>query len=238
MNRKILGKNLIFNMMIDGIPYPIFCAKTAFLDSSQDKIEVTHVNSGPHRNWVPGMSDSQINVVGLSLLNNDEGKISPFYLQQLSVRRSINEYLITATDQDANSIAITIQAFILNVNVGKDTVAWSQASLTLQPTEEWVYSSVIPPPGTPTCEQMPTIYDELAEGSTTYINALLIPGVGETITILHVSRAGTTYYETSGTPGNLEFKYTSGTGTIEWENPGNPADPDLEQISIEYKVET
>lgn len=235
MNRKVLGKNMKFWMKVGGVDYPIFCGKTAFHDLSQDKIEVTHVNSGAHRNYVPGMSDSQINVVGVHLINNDELKVSANYLMELAIRRAINTYVITQTDQDGTIFSTTVEAFLTNVNISRDVTAWAQSSVTLQPTGEPTFSTVIPPPGVPTCEEQDPIFATLADGSAVYTNALLIQGVGETLTILGVSRSGSTYYETSGTPGNLEFQYDPVAGTITFFLAGNPAP--LEPLSINYKIE-
>lgn len=240
MNRKVLGKNVIVSMLVSGNYYPIFCGKTASLDLNQDKIEVTHVNSGSHRNYVPGMSDSQLTVQGVTLINNDELKISVLYLSQLAIRRSINQYRVLLTDQDGTPVSVILQAFVLNTNLSRDVVAWSQSSVTLQPTEEWEFSTIIPDPVLSTCEEADPIYTTIADGVLFVSDALLIPGVGETITILHVSRSGTTYYETNGTPGNAEFLYSPLTGRITFQNPGNPVSGDfgLEPVSIEYKIES
>lgn len=237
MNRKVLGKNVIFSMLVDGNYYPFFCGKTGVLDLNQDKIEVTHVNSGAHRNYVPGMSDSQFTVTGVTLINNDEHKVSVAYLDQLAIRRSINTYRVLMTDQDGTTLSISFSAFVLNTNLSRDVVSWSQSSATFQITDDWTFSSIIPSPVIPVCEEKDPIFDSLADGATVYTNALLIQGVGETLTILGVSRSGTTYYETTGTPGNLEFKYNSAAGTITFLNPGNPASPSLEPISINYKIQ-
>lgn len=237
MNRKVLGKNVIVSMLVDGNYYPIFCGKTAALDLNQDKIEVTHVNSNAHRNFVPGMSDSQLTVQGVTLINNDDHKVSVNYLSQLAIRRSINTYRVLMTDQDGTNLSILLSAFVLNTNLSRDVVAWSQSSVTLQVTDDWEFSSVIPPPVIPNCEEQDPIYGTLADGSAVFTSALLIQGVGETITILNISRSGTNYYETSGTPGNLEFKYNSAAGTITFQNVGNPAAPDLEPVSVNYKLQ-
>lgn len=235
MNRKVLGKNVTFSMMVDGNPYPIFCGKTAFMDLTQDKIEVTHVNSGAHRNWVPGMSDSQINVVGVHLVNNGESKVSANYLMQLAIRRTIATYIMEQTAQDGATFSITVDAFLTNVNISRDVTQWAQSTVTLQPTGEPEFSETLPSPVPATCEEQDPIYGTLADGSAVFTSALLIQGVGETLTILNVSRSGSTYYETSGTPGNLEFKYNSAAGTITFQNVGNPAP--LEQVSVNYKIE-
>lgn len=237
MANQVLGRKIEVELLIGVLYYPVFCGKTADLNSDQDEVEVTHVNSGADREYVPGMGNSILNIAGVTVIDNSENRVSSLYLAQVSKRRSIDTYRVKFTSENAIVATITFSAFIKNINISKDVTAWSQSTLSLRITGAWTFSSTVPPPPTPSCEQEPTIYSTLADGSTTYSNALLIPGVGETITILHVSREGTTYYETSGSPGNLEFKYTSGTGTITFQYPGNPAAPLLENLSIEYKIE-
>ena len=236
MNRKVLGKNIHFELKIGVDYYRIFCGKTAYLDINQKEIEVTYVNSGDEEEYVPGMSNATINIVGLTLINNDEGKISINYL--IANKRTIGEWRIRQTDQDGTTYQTTFSAFLTNANISRDVTQWSQSSVTLRVSGGFTNSTTIDPPGTPVCEIADPIYKDLAEGALFVSDALLIPGAGETITILHVSRSGTTYYETAGSPGNLEFQYNSTLGRIIFQTAGNPASPDLEPVSIEYKVET
>lgn len=237
MNRKVLGKNVIFAMLVDGNYYPLFCGKTAELVLDQDEIEVTHVNSGAARDFVPGMSGSIFNVAGVTLINNDEHKVSLLYLSQLAIRRSINTYRVLLTDQDGTLASIIFSAFIRNTTLSRDVLQWSQSVASFRITGDWAFSSVIPSPTIPTCEEEDPIFTTLAEGSTEITSVLLQQGGGETITILHVSRSGTTYYQTSGTPGNLEFQYDNVGGKIKFQWGGNPAAPNLEPVSVNYKIE-
>jgi|GEM_PF-4980721 len=63
-------------------------------------------------------------------------------------------------------------------------------------------------------------------------------------TILKVTREGKVHKKVDGTPGSLEFRYTSSGGKIEFNpnNPfrgptiGRPNAQELEKISIKYKV--
>lgn len=240
MANRILGRNVVTEMLVDGVYYPIFCGKSAELTLNQDEIEVTHVNSAISREYVPGMSNATLNISGVSILDNTESRISNVYLMQEAIRRSINTYRMRFTDQDGDTGSITFSAFWTTGSISRDVVAWSQSTVTMRITGELTFGSVVVPPSPPACEVEDTIYTVLAEGAVSVQSALLIPGVGETITILHVSRSGVTHYETTGTPGNLEFKYDSSLGTITFDasNPGNPAMPDLEPVSVEYKIET
>lgn len=240
MANQVLGKNVVVAMKIGVDYFPIFCGKTAELPIEQDEIEVTHVNSGSDREYVPGMSNALLNVTGVTVLDNTENRISPIYLAQLSIRRTIGDFRMLLTDQDGDQQAITFSAFVRNINISRDVVQWSQSNVTLRITGALTFSSVIDPPGPVTCEEEDPLYFTLAEGVAYVESALLKADVGETITILHVSRSGTTYYETAGSPGNLEFQYTEvgANGRITFQYPGFAADPDLEFVSVEYKIET
>lgn len=235
-----MGKNVVVAMKISGIYYPIFCGKTADFPLEQDEIEVTNVNSGSSREYVPGMSNALLNISGVTVLDNTENRVSILYFMQLAIRRSINEYRVLFTDQDGDTAYFTFNAFVRNANPSRDVTQWSQSTLSLRVTGDLTFGTTVTAPPTPACEEEAPIYLDLPDGVAYVESALLKPGVGETITILHVSRSGFTHYETSGSPGSLEFQYTvvGANGRITFDTPGNPAAPDLEPVSIEYKIET
>lgn len=239
MANTVTGLNVVTQMLVEGVWYPIFCGKSAELTLNQDELEVTHVNSGISREYVPGMSNATLSVAGVTILDNTESRISNLYLMQNAIRRSINSYRVLYTDQDGDQITATFSAFWTSGSITRDVTSFSQSNVTMRITGDITFSTPITPPVPPSCEVEDPIITTLAEGANTVVSALLIPGVGETITILHVTRSGMTHYETSGTPGSLEFAYDDTTGTISFDpaNPGNPAAPDLEPVSIEYKIE-
>ena len=57
------------------------------LSVSQDEIEVTSINSGSSREYLPGTANGMLTVGGLSPIDNTEGKISIFYLLQQGIRQ-------------------------------------------------------------------------------------------------------------------------------------------------------
>lgn len=239
MANQVTGKNTITQILISGVYYPFFCGKTAELSLVQDKIEVTHVNSGSARESVPGMVEWSLSFAGVTILDNTEARISWEYMVQAATRRTIHSMRTLLTDQDGAQRAFTYNAFITNGNLSRDVTQWSQSSLQMAISGDVSFADPVAPPAPPSCDIEPTIYTTLAEAATFITSALLIPAVGETITILEVTRSGLTHYETTGTPGSLEFKYTSATGKVEFDplNPGNPAAPTLEPVSVEYKIQ-
>lgn len=239
MANQVTGKNTITQILISGIWYPFFCGKTAELSANQDEIEVTHVNSGADREYVPGMSNHTISFAGVTVLDNTENRISWEYIVQSAQRRSIHSLRTLLTDQDGDQRVISYSAFFTSGTLSRDVTQWSQSSINMRITGALTFESPATPPTPPSCEIEDPIYTVLVEGAIEVTSALLIPGVGETITILHVTRSGVTLYETTGTPGNLEFRYVSVTGKIQFDpaNPGLPPFPDNEPVSIEYKIE-
>lgn len=239
MANQVLGKNFITQILVSATWYPIFCGKTAELNTNQDEIEVTHVNSGADREYMPGMSNYTIAFSGVTILDNTENRICWEYLNQAAQRRTIQSMRVLLTDQDGSTRSVSFSAFLTNSILSRNVTQWSESYVTMRITGSLTYETPVDPPTPPACEIEDPIYTVLAEGATEVTSALLIPGVGETITILHVTRSGTTLYETTGTPGNLEFQYVSATGKIKFDpaNPGLPPNPDNEPVSIEYKIE-
>lgn len=239
MANQILGKNVVVGINFSGTYRPIFCGKTAEFQLSQDEIETTHIDTGPNREYVPGMSNATLTVTGVSILDNSESRVSLLYLMQQSVRRTVFDMRILFTDQDGDQVAATFNAFYTQGTISRDVTQWSGSNVTFRVTGGITFSTSIPSPGEPMCEEEDPIWTTLAEGAYTITSALLYPGPSQTITILGVMRSGLTYYETTGTPGNLEFTYTTdgSNGIITFRDPGN-AGPDLEPVSINYKIET
>lgn len=62
--------------------------------------------------------------------------------------------------------------------------------------------------------------------------------------IICVTRSGLTYYRSIISPGNLEYKYEAGPGSIVFDNSNRFSGPDsgpiipsnLERISVKYKI--
>lgn len=239
-SNRITGRGMIAALKIAGTYYPIFCAKTAIFNIDQDMIETTSVNSSSGREFVPGMTSATLDCGGVSVLDNTGGQISNLYLMQQAIRRTLQNLRALFTAENGSQIGATFNGYFKSGSESKDVNSFLQSQVSFQITGGITFSSTIDPPVAPTADEENPIFDTLADGSTTYTNALLIQGVGHTLTILTVTRSGLTYHLTSGTPGNLEFKYTSGTGVITFRDAGNPVDPsgNLEPITINYKIST
>lgn len=222
----VLGRNVIVSMyVVDGY-YPVFCCKDAEFSMSQDEIETTSVNSGTSREYTAGMMSATLTVSGVTTLDNTNSRVSVTYLMQQSVRRQVREMMIVLTDDDSNDIVITFNAIITTTGFSRNTNGYSQSNVGFRVTGNILFDTVIPPP-------VPeTVFSDYfpCTGGSSSISDVSLQGV----TILMVARSGDVHEETTGTPGNHEFKYTTGTGDISFDtnNPFNTG----EVIYVEWKT--
>ncbi len=229
---KVLGRRTYVELLVDGLWYLIFCAKTASLDLNQDEIEVTSVDSGSDREFEPGMSDATITCSGITVLDNSEGQISVFYLLTDVIRRNMQTVRMRFIDKDGDTNQILCTCMIKTLGITKDVVSYSQSSVTFRVSGGFTQGSV-PPPSEPVCDIQPTLYKTLPEGATSVSDALLAQAG---VVLLTVARETSVYSETTGTPTGTQWKGTLGTGTIGFDTtmPGNPGG---EAIVIVYKIE-
>lgn len=233
MSNKVLGSGVKTYMTIESVDYPLFCAKTADLSQFQDELEVTSIASALDREYIPGLRNSVLNCAGVTTSSNAGGRVSILYLMQPGVIGTIFPMKMQFTDKDANVVTISFNAFITSANVNRALGgSFSQSSVTMRITGGLVYGDPINPPGIPVCEIQDPLYLDMAEGATS-VSDVLLEATG--VEILEVQREGTGHDETTGTPGNRQFKFTAGTGTIGFDVT-NPAPPGGQVIYVLYKI--
>ena len=232
MSNLIRGKNVFAQLKIDGVFYPVFCAKGATFNSVQDSIETTNINSGAARQYVPGMQAATLDVNGITTADNSNSRVSIIYLLQAAQRRTTFEMRLLMTDENATQLAITFSAFSTTLSINREIGSFSQSNASFQITGNVDIDTTIPAPTPPECEIQDPLYLTLSEAATSVSDALLTTAG---VTILEVRREGLQYDETTGTPGNRQFKFTAGTGTISFD-PTNPGNPGGESIYVLYIV--
>ena len=222
----IRGKNIVCSLYSVDNYYPIFCAKNAEFNLNQDEIEITSRNSGSSREYIPGMMNATLSMTGVTTLDNTNGRISVLYLMQQSVRRSLQQLIITLTDDDGNDIVMSFNAIITATGFTRDVASYSQCSVNFRVTGDITFDSIIVPP---TPEVVYSIYLSASTGAYSVSDILLIGA-----DVLQVARTGITHNEVSGTPIGRQFSYDSATGAILFDSsiPFN----DGEDIYVEYKT--
>ncbi len=233
MANRVLSKNVIIEMLISGIYYPVFCGKTMEFVQSQELIEVTSINSGVAREYEAGMTTGTLNISGVTILNNTGGRIAITYLIQESIRRAAQTMRIRMIDDDGTALQILFSAIITSNTLSRSFGSYSQSTTTMTITGEPTLSSIVPPPGV-ICPELPLYIDATPGAIFVHHSALEAAGVR----ILAVDRTGTGQDPTTGTPGagTREFKFVGGTGngtiTFDATNPFNTS----EVVYVLYKI--
>jgi hypothetical protein len=226
---NVLGKNVLVEMLIDGVYFKIFCAKSADQVIDQDEIETTHVNSGANREYVPGMSNSVINMQGMTRINNEDGRINAVYLMQTAIRRDIWPLRVTLTNENAQVATLSFNAFIKSVGWSRESTSFSNSSVSWRVTGDITFATSVPAPTEPVCEVQDPLYLTLAEGEISTGDPLLDD---PEVTILAVTREGVGYDETTGTPVYREFRHVGEDIVFDASLPGNPGG---ETVYVLYK---
>lgn len=229
MANRVLGKNVIIEMLIDGVYYPFFCGKQMDFSRVQELIEVTSVNSGRNREYESGMKTGNLSISGVTILDNTENRVSITYLMQDSIMEVAQVMRIRLIDDDGDTSQIAFSALITDATLNRSFGYYSQSSVSLTVTGAATITPVLPPPGL-ICPESPLYIDVVAGQSSVFSALLQTAG----ITILEVDRSGMQFNQVVGTPGNAEFRYGGVDGKIYFDttNPFNTG----EVIYILYKL--
>jgi len=171
-----------------------------------------------------------VTVSGLTKVDNTDGQIGFFYILQQSIRGTEQDIKLEFDDEDGNEQVITGPVIIPDLGINGPVSDFSSADITFEGSEEFVMNPVEPPVPAG-CEQ-DTIYIDCVAGEFS-VHSDLLEAAG--FVIIAVSRTGAVHYETTGTPGSLEFKSDLANGDIYFDS--NNVFNAGEWVSIEYKIE-
>ena len=229
MANRVKSNNVIIEMLISGIYYPIFCGKTMEFVQAQEVIEVTSINNTIAREYEAGMTTGNLSITGVTILDNTGNRIAITYLMQEAIRRAAQTMRIRLIDDDGGALQIAFSAIIVNNTLSRSVGTYSQSSTQLIITGEPTLSAIIPPPGIE-CPEEP-LYIDVVAGATSVHDVLLEqPGV----VILGVARGPSVFQQVLGTPGNAQFRFGGVDGTLYFDttNPFNAG----EVIWVLYKL--
>lgn len=228
MINPIWGEDVVFEMKVGVEFIPILCGTFFSLDCDVESVEYTGPTSGGVRQRRRRLEIYTSTVSGLTYVENDD-TLSFFYVLQLGVRREPQTFKATFIDGHGDSRTLTGVGVIGPMRISAGVGEFASSDITIWWNEEPEFDAVEDPADE--CEVVDKIFLTLAEGDSSVTSATLVSK-----TILGVGREGTGQVLISGTPaaGTRECKYTSGTGTIEFDstNPGNAGG---EKIWVLYK---
>lgn len=212
---KVLGKNVIIELLVSGTYYPVFCGKNMEFVQQQELVEVTSINSAVAREYESGMTTASLSISGVTILDNTDSRIAITYLMQESIRRVAQTLRIRMIDDTGATIQIGFNALITSNTLSRTFGAYSQSSTALTVTGGISITPVTPPPPATvnvlSDYWIPTNGNNYLDG-TSVVNSY---NLGATDTILGVAVEGTEFdLIASGTVGNRQCKFNTSTFII------------------------
>lgn len=213
----IHGKDCLLSIKIDGEYYPALCAISMSLSVSRDVVESTSATTGNWRQYrLRRLNSWTVSLSGLTKVDNTDGQVSWFYLLQAG--DGAFDIQLIFEDSSGNTQVMEGSAIIPSQTIEANVSGFSTATVDFQGTGTPTFANIITGPSDPICDVQETIPSLLNEGAV-YATApeLMLSGSN----VLWVTREGTGYTETTGTPGNLQFRVDYAAGRIYF-SPSNP----------------
>jgi len=218
MTKLIRGENIKGQLWITDTWYDIFCAKSCELTIEQDEQEVTSILSGSSREYLPGMSSTILSVQGITTLDNSESKIAITYLMQQSVRQQVLNWRVYLEAENGDTLEASFWGMIRTTTLTKEGFSYGKGSLVVRVSGDVNFSEIISGPATDfdyysdywqTVNGQNYISGNSAGESNASPVAYTPFALAATDTILEVAVEGIGFQQTEGTPGNMEYKFST-----------------------------
>ena len=216
-SKAVTGRNMTASIKVGELFYPVFCAKSCSFDLTNEIIERTGVNDGLFYSRRVRRTDWSGSATGVIVTDNTNDRYSPFYLLQEAVRRSENEWEFAFTNEDNETKTIIGTALIEGINLTGDINSFGQATVNIIGTGGFEIDESQSTGGTDEnvdSDYWTTVAGEYAiSGNSVNTKSL----VGKTL--LAVGLRGNVYdIITSGTPTNLQAKFSTLAGSITFDS--------------------
>lgn len=144
MSEAVHGSDVILEMKIDGEYYPILCATDCSFNCSPEFLERTANDTATSRRWRKRIEEFTASITGLTRLSNDES-LSFFYMLQSSVRRTVQEYRQTFTDDTGASNILIYSAHIGEQSISGPVGDFASGTIELKIDGDIEIQEVAPP---------------------------------------------------------------------------------------------
>jgi len=211
----IHGSNVNCLVKINDIWTYIGCATGCVFEFLNEIILKTNRNAGLFRKKRARISDSRSSVSGVMTSGANTEKASIFYFLQEGVRRRELEFQFLYIDEAQNDISVLQTAIVQDIQLAADVSNFAEFDMQLEGTGNITVGTVLPPSPT----DCPVILSDwwVTTPDATSITGASANGIATTLagkTVIEVDREGLQQNETSGTPGNRQYRYT-GTNLLE-----------------------
>jgi len=211
--KVVYGDSVIFSIKNGDIFYPVFCGKSCSFSFKNEIILRTGVNDGLGIKRRVRRSEWSGSGTGVTVVDNNSSRYSPFYLLQEGIRRTENEWQFELTALDGTVKTITGTAIIEGLDISADVTSFSESVVNIIGIGLPAIDESPSDPGTD--ENVDSDYWTTTAG-TNSISGTSVDGkslVGKII--LAIAREPDNYFPiTSGTPTNNEAKFDTVAGSI------------------------
>lgn len=204
MSEAVHGSDVVLEMNIDGQFYPVLCGTDCEFSCSPEFLEKTANDTATSKRWRKRIEEFSASVSGLTKLPNTES-LSFFYMLQSSVRRSVQEFRHTFTDDTGASNILLYSAHIGQQSINGPVGDFANARIELKIDGDITIEEVAPP--------VTGEYDVLADWWSAVAGQNYISGNSSgntdgtayallsTDIIMHVEVENQIMYKKVGTPG-------------------------------------
>lgn len=215
MADAVHGSDVVIEMLVDDVYYPILCGTDCTFSRTPEFIPITTTTSGLFRDFMVRREEWSMSASGLTKIANAT-TLTFFYMLQTSVRRVSHDIRITFTDNLGGSKQITGTVLIGQMDINGPFSDFSQCTIELKGTGAYTIADTEPP--------IPGVFDILSDvwettngqnyvdGASTgdYTGTAYTLQAGDVL--LQVDVEGTGFdIITSGTPGNRQCKLNPST---------------------------
>lgn len=219
MSGVVTGRNMILEVKVDDVYYPIACASSCLFEFQNELIGKTDVNAGLSRKKRVRIGDNRASVQGLTTIEAD-GKLSVLYFLQEAVRRSELDLRFTLTDESAVTKQIQGIYLVASISANGEVSAFAEFDIAFEGTGGISISDVDDESGTVGLPGQ-VLWDwwEVGDGDTSITG----PGhYGRSFTgqdVIEVDREGIQYDYNGGAPVGRTYDYDGTTISFDPLNP-------------------
>lgn len=133
MSGVVTGRNIILEVKVDDVYYPIACASSCSFEFQNELIGKTDVNAGLFRKKRVRIGDNRASVQGVTTLEVD-GKLSVLYFLQEAVRRTEQDLRFTLTDESGLIKQVQGIYLVASVSASGDVSAFCEFDISFEGT--------------------------------------------------------------------------------------------------------
>lgn len=228
----VIGRKMVLEIWRNTEYKTVACLQEASLRVSTEMVVTTTADSGAWDFFKPRISNWGIVCSGVYFIRNlaDTNQYMAHEFINLQARQDGLDIRLKWTDEGGQIRYFIGFVYIPETVINKISTGLTKWNVEFIGSGGYTENPLYTPDAIPGEAQDP-LYLAVVAGESTVSDPLLI---NASVVILRVARSGITHTEVASTPGNMEFSFNSGTGTISFD-PTNPFNAG-EIIYVFYRI--